>query len=336
MVLLTEDPKVVQTFRQHVAEHAPKAARLMKDLVQQKAKRAKETLPELKKLGYSPGILSQTFASSEFELQQCDALLASGRFDSLAELIGRVDRNVNFKAGELQKIVASPSALVSHPLSLGFDQLLDYSRFPDSSTSLRGGENLLYGGDFEDLGQTIQFGWQHVADNSRGIETRVALTANGPQHGRHCLEMSAGGTSQTPSDRFVNDAPLWVVTHPISVEQGQIIEITGWVRVDEPIRASIDGLQILDSLGGPELALTVLQTAGWQHFQIIRGVPESTELRVTFALAGIGKAQIDGVMVRELTRPTPRRLPPVTPTDSPIGPNTANNSGPLFVAPGAR
>jgi hypothetical protein len=164
----------------------------------------------------------------------------------------------------------------------------------------------------------------------------VALTASGSHHGRQCLEISASAASPLPSATFVNSAPLWVVTHPVPVEQGQIIEISGWVRVDEPIQASIDGLQILDSLGGPELALTVQQAADWQHFRIIRGVPEATELRVTFALAGLGKAQIDGVMVRELTRPTPRRLPPVTPTDSPIGPNTANNSGPLFVAPGAR
>jgi hypothetical protein len=201
---------------------------------------------------------------------------------------------------------------------------------------LRGGENLLYGGDFEDLGQMMQFGWQHVADDSSGIETRVALTANSPQQGRQCLEISASAVSQMRSASLVNNAPLWVVTHPVPVEQGQIIEISGWVRVDEPIQASIDGLEIVDSLGGPELALTVRQTAGWQHFQIIRGVPESTELRVTFALAGLGKAQIDGVMVRELTRPSPRRLPPVSPSASPIGPNTAGRSGPLFVAPGAR
>ena len=35
-------------------------------------------------------------------------------------------------------------------------------------------------------------------------------------------------------------------------------------------------------------------------------------------------------MVRELKRPVPRRLPPVSPEESPVGPNTADNSGPLF------
>ncbi len=69
------------------------------------------------------------------------------------------------------------------------------------------------------------------------------------------------------------------MTHSIPVEHGQIIEIAGWVRIDESIQESIDGLEIVDSLGGPELALTVRQTEGWQPFQIVRGVPESTELR---------------------------------------------------------
>jgi hypothetical protein len=336
VVLLTEDPKVVQTFRQHVAESAPTTVRLMRNLVDQEAKRAIEILRELKELGYSTNFLTQSFLQAEFQLRQCDALLASGRLDSVYELVEQVDRNLQHSASELRNLVSSPSELVSHPLALGFDQLLDYGRFPPTSTSLRGGENRLYGGDFEDLGQITQFGWQHVADDSPGIETRVSLTANGPHHGRQCLEISASRTSPMPSAALVNNAPVWVVAHPIPVEQGQIIEISGWVRVDEPIQESIDGLEIVDSLGGRELALTVRQTAGWQHFQIIRGVPESTELRVTFALTGLGKAQIDGVMVRELTRPVPRRLPPVSPIESPIGPNTADNSGPLFVAPGAR
>ena len=73
------------------------------------------------------------------------------------------------------------------------------------------------------------------------------------------------------------------------LSKGKSLRVTGWVRIDEPIQESIDGLEIVDSLGGPELALTVRQTTGWQPFQIVRGVPESTELRVTFALTGLAR-----------------------------------------------
>ena len=105
------------------------------------------------------------------------------------------------------------------------------------------------------------------------------------------------------------------------VEKGQIIEITGWVRVDEPIAGSVDGLQIVDSLGGAELSLAVDQTSGWQPFQIVRAVPEATDLRLTFALTGLGTAHVDGVMVRALQQPVARRLPPVS---------TAKGSGVFF------
>jgi hypothetical protein len=134
----------------------------------------------------------------------------------------------------------------------------------------------------------------------------------------------------------VTNVPVWILSHPVPVEQGRTIAITGWIRVDEPIEGSVDGLEIVDSLGGPELALAVRRTAGWQPFEMIRAVPDSTELRVTFALTGLGTTYIDGVMVRVLEEPAVRRLPSVTPLETPFGPNTADRSGPLFTEPGPK
>jgi hypothetical protein len=118
------------------------------------------------------------------------------------------------------------------------------------------------------------------------------------------------------------------------VTSGQLLEITGWVRIDEPIVGSERGLHIIDSLGGPQLALTIRETPGWQPFQMIRAVPESTELQLTIALTGTGTARLDAVMVRALEMPSPRRLPPADPFDD-NSPETAatDNSGPLFIAP---
>jgi hypothetical protein len=326
----------VQTFRQHVAKNASATSRLKRDLVEHEAKRSGKLSRELRQIGYPSDAPSNVFASAEFQLRQYDALVASGRLEAADELTELVHRRVRLGADQLRRLIGLPSALVSHPLALGLEQLPEYGRFLQATTSLRGGENRLYGGDFEDLGQMIQFGWKHVSDEAPGTESRVTLTANGPHQGSYCLEMYAGAAPPTLSAGLVNNAPVWVVTHSIPVEQGEIIEITGWARVDEPIQQSIDGLEIVDSLGGPELALTIRQTAGWQPFQILRGVPESTELRVTFALTGSGTAHLDGVMVRELKRPTPQRLPPVSPVENPLGANTADRSGLLFPASNAR
>jgi hypothetical protein len=86
------------------------------------------------------------------------------------------------------------------------------------------------------------------------------------------------------------------------------------------------------------MSLAVRQTSGWQPFQIIRAVPQSTQLRLWFALAGVGTASIDGVMARTLDRPVIRRLPPVSSARNaaPDTANTAENAGPLLVSPGTR
>ncbi|HJQ80307.1 MAG TPA: hypothetical protein VJ828_10145, partial [Lacipirellulaceae bacterium] len=128
---------------------------------------------------------------------------------------------------------------------------------------------------------------------------------------------------------------IWVVSPPVPVHEGSVIEITGWVRIDNAIAGSVDGLQILDSLGGAELSNTLRETDGWQEFSIIRGVPNSTELRLTFALSGVGSACIDGVIVRAIEPPAARRLPAVSALDRSAA-NEGEIVGPMLVAPATR
>jgi hypothetical protein len=115
-----------------------------------------------------------------------------------------------------------------------------------------------------------------------------------------------------------------------------MVEITGWVRLDEPILGSDDGLQIIDSLGGPDLALSVQKTAGWEKFTMIRAVQEPADLRLTFALTGIGTARVDAVMVRTLQPATPRRLPILAPANSAPGQPPTSAVRLPFVTPQTR
>jgi hypothetical protein len=91
-----------------------------------------------------------------------------------------------------------------------------------------------------------------------------------------------------------------------------LVEISGWARVDQPFATSSGGLAVVDTLGGPELSLLIRETSGWQPFRIIRAVPKSTELRLTFALTSYGSAKLDAVILRTLGEPLARRLPAVS------------------------
>jgi hypothetical protein len=291
MVLITEDRQVIQSFRQRIARDAPLMARLEREWATERAATATEMQQRLARLGFR-----RDFATIPLPIPIKDP-----------------ERGF-------------PTA-TSNPLTLCADQLVAYAEFARASLGLRPGENLLYGGDFEDLGQMTLFGWMHVNHAPPAIEAKAKLSVTQAYSGQFCLELSAAPTSTAEAPGIVTSPVVWIESPPVPVVEGQIVEITGWVRIDTPIAGNINGLEIADSLGGPELALALRKTTGWQPFRMIRAAPHSGELRLTFALAGIGTASVDGVMIRPLDRPTIRRLPPVSPTDA---------TGPLLVTPSGR
>jgi hypothetical protein len=64
----------------------------------------------------------------------------------------------------------------------------------------------------------------------------------------------------------------------------------------------VDGLMIVDSLGGEALAGRIQHTPGWQQFTFYRVAPQSGPMTVTFALTGLGEAWLDDVTIQTLTR----------------------------------
>jgi hypothetical protein len=201
---------------------------------------------------------------------------------------------------------------------------------------LRPGENLLAGGDFEDIKQMTGLGWQHVEVPIANVRTSAQLSAVQAKQGAYCLDLNAGVESGRARD-LIEASLISIVSPAIPVSPNQLIEISGWVRVDEPF-AGGEGLEIGDSLGGQALSLVVSQTAGWQPFRMIRAATEPAQLRLSFSLTGFGAAKVDAVMVRALAQPIARRLPPAPPTGTATATNVSAGgaAGPGLLAPPAR
>jgi hypothetical protein len=256
--------------------------------------------------------------------------LASQRAEPAYQAAVAANRTLEQAAGELRRIVIPSITPQSNPLALSDDNLAEFAAFERTRPVLQPGENMLYGGDFEDLGQLTQIGWQHFRTQIPGIESQAELSTTEPRHGSYCLMLQAAAS--TTAQAAPDVTPVWIISPPIAVAEGRILEIAGWARVDRKPGDGGDGLQIVDSLGGPDLALTIRQTNGWERFQIICAVPESTDLRLTFALSGVGTAQLDAVMVRPLEQPPAQRLPVLNPANGAAG-TSIPTAGPLFVAP---
>jgi hypothetical protein len=170
------------------------------------------------------------------------------------------------------------------------------------------GENRLPLGSFEDLPALLAAGWRHQQLAIEGIETSVRLSPTAPHSGAFCLELEARPVDPAAPAPVVPASPVWVRSRPVRIRTGELVEITGRARVPEELLGSVDGLEISDTLGGPELATRIKVTPSWQPFRMIRVATADVDLTVTIGLTGLGVAQVDDVAIRTL------RLSGATPT----------------------
>jgi hypothetical protein len=328
-ILITENPQVVQFLRQRIARDGSRYVQLLRDSLIAEATILAQSAQRLSALGVNTAETTSAFAGFDPQIRQVNVLLASGGI-AQAEQAAIAASEVIRRASEAQRRVMRAPVLTSNPLALGGERLPEFVSFERSSMAMVRGDNLMYGGDFEDVGQMRQLGWKHFRNVVAGVESKVELSTVEPRHGSSCLLLQNVAATGNTAPKAV-DAPVWIQSPPIPIADPGWVEITGWVRVDGSITGSPEGLQIVDSLGGPDLALSVRSTSGWQRFQMVRAATESTELRLTFALAGIGAARIDAVMLRPLKPPT-QQATPVASGATPLNVRPVT-SGPLLVVP---
>jgi hypothetical protein len=157
--------------------------------------------------------------------------------------------------------------------------------------------NRLPAGDFEDLQSMMSAGWRHLAHPIEGIETNVEISPGGTSSGRSCLRIEARASDRNAASALVETTPVWITSPPVPLRAGEVACIRGRVRVATPIRGSVDGLLIVDSLGGEALAERFGETKSWQGFVMYRAAPRDCEVTLTIALTGFGEAMIDDVTI---------------------------------------
>ncbi|HET6422174.1 MAG TPA: hypothetical protein VFG20_00740 [Planctomycetaceae bacterium] len=194
--------------------------------------------------------------------------------------------------------VHSLSSPVSSPYSLCFQTLPQHWKLvADFGRSRsRGSRNLLPSGEFEDLDTLIAEGWQneqHVPDELRA---RAELFPSG-RSSRYSLRMACEPAAGVAPPRHLERAAVTFTTPPIPARAGQILHISGWVKIRQPITGHRDGLMIYDSLLGKPGALRFHQAGNWTQFELLREATESTEWTLTMALTGMGDVLIDDLRI---------------------------------------
>ena len=148
----------------------------------------------------------------------------------------------------------------------------------------------------------VSSGWKHYQHRQEGIAASVELVASAAHEGLAGLLLKAAPADPKKLPAGVETPTVWITTAPIELRAGDLVQIQAWIKIDRPLAMSVDGLVIIESLGGETLALRLQQTTGWQQVTLYRAAPRNGPLTVTFALAGLGEAAVDDVSVQVLQR----------------------------------
>jgi hypothetical protein len=322
-VLMSEDAAVVAAYRQRVARGARRTAQVQYGLAAGESRALADAARQLQVAGIKTQVLDQAIGAADADANAAGASLTAGNFALAYRQAARASRTLDIALSETARSAAKGPTFDSVPCLERPVPFVTRAAFDQSISSMRAGENQLLGGDFENLELLRQVGWQHVEDPLLGIQTKVALSGVEPHEGRYSLQLSSMPETSSDVPQIIARAPVWITTPPFRVDADQVMEISGWIRVTEPILGSVEGLEITDSLGGHELALRIRETNGWQPFRLVRATKDTTDATLTFALHGLGSVTIDSVMVRSLSRPRVTRLPSTDPKPGPAFPNTA-------------
>ena len=338
LVVFTEDPRVIATVRNRLAKIHQRAAQLTRDMVAAELAQSEDVERRLTEIGRAiPGTGTQKLRETAVkDLALCDASLKTDlpaayyqarRAQQALRIIARA---------HWDRAVPETDWPLADPFTAHVVTLPQHYRFIHEMTSATRSPNRLPEGNFEDLAAVLRAGWKHFehhgenespaattdAPTQPAIKTGVDWSPKAAHSGHYGLRLwAAPEDPKTKLNGVIETPPLWVTTAPVHVEQGDLVQIQGWLHVGQPIACSVDGLVVIDSMSGEALALRVGVTEKWRQFTLYRAAARSGPMSVTFALSGLGEAWIDDVSIQvvERNRATQpqqaqnTRLPPARP-----------------------
>lgn len=304
LVLFSSDPAVTGFVQQRLRELAPfalSAARSEAGLVLARGSALLGRLPS-SALGTLPA--AAMLSAAQRDALEAESVMASDP----ATAVGAFQRAIAI-GSQLERLawergVLATGSMVASPLSTSDATLAEHWRFIEALAATAAGPSLLPGGTMERLEDLAGTGWRHFAIDAPAIRTGTEISRTAPHAGAACLSIRATAANPAEAPVVVETPPVWITTPPLPAPPGKLVEIEARVSIAEPIKGSVDGLLVFDSIGGPALAERVGRTKGWQRLVLYRIMPSDTTepLTVTFALTGLGEAKLDDVSVRVIDR----------------------------------
>ena len=307
LIPMTDDAVALHALALRFPQAGPRVAELERRLAAERLDLVRRIASRLES-GPLPPQTTYWLSAAEKSLQSCDALLARRDYSGACLSAQRAARPLRLlERTAWQKEVDKLPSPVSSPATVAFRTLPWQAELLASANSK--GVNQLVGGDFEDIGAMEEAGWRRFQNPATGVYCDARLTPAASHSGRTGILLVARPAHAEMPDLILETPPVWFTSPAVPVEAGTLVRIHAWVRISKPITGSVDGLLVVDSLGGEPLEERIVQThGGWREVNLYRVAPESGSVSVTFALTGLGEVALDDVTIHTI-RPW-GRVPP--------------------------
>ena len=310
LLFLAEAPSIIKEVKRRAEACGKQTALLEYDLAKQKLDAAVRVLGQIGGRMPPRNNPGPDFDAARENLKSCYAKLATADYAMASTYTHRAMmalRKVERAAWETA--MSGHDSPVAFPGTSSFQALPWHWALVDRTAGMRGGGNLLRGGDFENIEMMVGAGWRHFQHATPGIQSAADLVPDAAHSGRMGLRLTARPENPENPDNpekkwqppaVIEMPPLWVTSPAVPVSAGQIVRIHGWVHVPTAIIGSVDGLLVVESLTGEEMALRLDRTKGWQEFTMLRIVPQAGPLVLTLALTGLGEVRLDDLTIEVL------------------------------------
>lgn len=302
LVVLTQDPTVLSFLAGRARSLGPRIVQLERQLAEVTIGQVQRQHQALMKYGPFVPHADSWFRMAAQEITSADKSVAVGDYPAAFRHIHRAMRPILLiRRIDWETFALSLGDIVSWPAATSFDTLEAHLRWMDNLSDGPWGENRLPGGCFEAGGQITTMGWQPYQHAIDAIFAQAEVSPSAARSGSFGLLITVRATQPERDKALVESPPIWVESPPIPVEPGEWICIEGWISIPRPITGSVDGLMIVDSLGGEVLARRISQTVGWRPFRVFRRAGTDREIRITLVMTGIGEVCLDDITVKGLS-----------------------------------
>lgn len=300
VVVFTSDTNVVVRFQEQARARRQTAAQHTYDMAAYELEKVVKVQEKLESLGHTLPDAPQLLADAQARLRTAKERWDNREFPEAYREGERALRPLRIlMRAQWEKAIKGLDSPVSSPYAVTFFTLPRHWTFMEDVKRFNPSANVLTGGDFELVPERTQDSWKVEEPTLDDVELLAKRDTEAPQQGKQCAMLQIKPKKSPPP--FALERTLLAISSPnVQLAPGTLVQVSGWIRIPQKIKASPDGALFYDSAGGEPLAIRLTEPTPWKKFTLYRRVPASGTMSVTLALTGLGTVYFDDVRIEPL------------------------------------